>query len=652
VAGLVLMLNLSLSVYASNDLFPAEPYEELTYTSEGSTFTLWSPMASQVRLNLYKEGRGGNPYQEVQLKNEGRGYWKMHLPTDLNGQFYTFKILYKGEWLNESPGVSARAVGVNGHRAAILDWQQTKPAGWDTEKRPDPIPFTDRVLYALQLREYTLGKQSGIVNKGKYLGLSEKGSTNSNAFSTGIDHLADLGITHVLLSPVFDFETDDESRPKEPLRYWNYQPVNFQVPDGLYATKSFDPVSRILEFKQLVQALHQAGLRVLLDMTFSHTSDAAASAFSLTLPGWCYRLKPDGSYSNGSGYGNELATEQPFVRQYIVQTLLYWIQEYHIDGFRFDQMGLMDIETINQIRKSIDVFDPTIFLCGDGSINGSSTLPEVEQALSAHSKSIPGIASFDTDFTVALTGSETDRNDPGFLQGKPDLEAFVRFGVVGGIRHPQVNPTNSPGFMVDYASSPREKLQGLMFGKGYRLYDKLDPTAVEASPGLIRRNKLAMSLLMTSQGIPVVFSGDELLQSRSGMIGAVTMPDSVNRLDWKNKTYHNEYYEFCRGLVELRALHPAFRMASAAAVQKLLRFLETGEKCVVAYVLEQNANGDPWKTILVVHNSNDHPVSVPIPSGNWTAVVQDGRVDEQGLNRFSGATVQVDAVSTFVAFQQ
>jgi pullulanase len=315
-------------------------------------------------------------------------------------------------------------------------------------------------------------------------------------------------------------------------------------------------------------------------------------------------------------------------------------------------MGLMDIETINQIRKSIDAVDPTAFLCGDASVSGVSTLPEAEQGIAAHSKSMPGIALFDKDFAAALTGSETERNNPGFLQGKPDLEAFVRFGVVGGIRHPQVNPTNSPGFVVDYATSPKEKLQGLTFGKGYRLYDKLDPTAVETTPELLRRNKLAMSLLMTSQGIPLVISGEELLQSRSGMIADLAMPDSINRLEWKNKTYHNDYYEFCRGLVELRSLHPAFRMASAVSVQKLLRFLDAGEKCVVAYVLEQNANGDPWKTILVVHNSNDHPVSVPIPSGNWTTVVEDGRVDEQGLNRFSGETAQVAAVSTFVAFQQ
>lgn len=639
------------ALFAANEQAPASPYEEMTYTPEGTTFTLWAPSASQVRVNLYKEGRGGDVSQEIQMKKEDKGFWKMHLLADLKGCYYTFRILYKGNWLNETPGVQPRAVGVNGHRAAILDMKQTDPPGWEVDAHPEPLPFTDLILYELQLRDYTMGKQSGIINKGKYLSLTEVGSTNNNAFSTGIDHLVDFGVSHVVLMPVFDFETDDESRPKDLLRNWNFQPLNFSVPEGMYATKPFDPVSRILEFKQLVQALHKAGIRVVMDVTFSHTADGPTSNFALTLPDKCFRLKPDGSPSNASGYGNELATEQPFVRQYIVQTLLYWMKEYHIDGFRFDQMGVMDIETINQIRKAIDLVDKSIFLAGDGFVPNGSPLSELDRGLAINTKALPGIAFFDTDWESALRGNAMDSTDQGFLSGKPDLEEFVRFGIVGGIRHTQVNAANSPGFRVDYAASPKEKVQYISSHQGFTLFDQLNQARKESNQLVTKRNKLANSILMTSQGIPFIYSGEELMRSRGGYPNTALAPDSLSRLDWRNKTYFNEFYEFCRGLVELRKLHPAFRMVSATQIQKSLRFLSVTGKCTVAFVLEANANGDPWKTILVVHNANNLPVSVQVPVGKWTTVVEDGKVDLVGISEFSGEQVSVAALSTLVAFQ-
>jgi len=639
------------NLFAANESAPSGPYEEMTYAPTGTTFTLWSPAATQVRVTLYKDGRGGAPLQEIQLKNEDHGFWKMHLPSDLNGLFYTFRILYKGTWLPETPGIQARAVGVNGRRGAILDLKLTNPPGWDSDVRPEAVPFTDMVLYELHLRDFSMGKQSGIVNKGKYLSLTEVGSTNSNAFSTGIDHLIDFGVTHVMLMPVFDFETDDESRPKDVILNWNYQPLNFTAPEGMYSTKPFEPAARILEFKEMVQALHKAGLRVVMDVTFSHTANMRESGFSLTLPSLCYRLKPDGSVGNASGYGNELATEQPFTRQFILQSLLYWIREYHIDGFSFDQMGVMDIETINQIRKVIDAIDPSIFLCGDGLAINPSTLSELDRGLAANTKFMPGVALFDTDWESTLRGNSTDSTDMGFLNGKPDLEEFVRFCIVGGIRHPQVNAANSPGFAVTYASSPKEVIQRVSSRQGFTLFDQLNEGRKETMEQVLRRNMLANSMVMTSQGIPYVFSGEELLRSRGGISNSAMSPDSINHLDWRNKTYHNDYYEFCRGMVEMRKLHPAFRMASAQQIQKTVRFLNTTGKCVVAYVMEAHPNGDPYKNILVIHNSNDHPVSVQVPAGKWNVVVEDCKVDLAGISDFSGEMANVPAVSTLVAFQ-
>jgi len=655
---LLLLTMLVFTPYLLSDLYAAsesavpEPYEEMTYTASGTTFTLWAPAATQVRVNLYKDGRGGADFQEIQLK-EDRGFWKMYLSSDLKGQFYTFRILYKGNWLDETPGIQARAVGVNGHRGAILDLKQTNPQGWETDIRPEMGPFTDMILYELNLRDFSMGKQSGIVNKGKYLSLTEPGSTNSNAFSTGLDHLVDFGVTHVLLMPVFDFLTDDESRPKDAIRSWNYQPLNFNVPEGLFSTKPFEPSSRITEFKQMVQALHKAGIRVVLDMSFSHMAKMRECGFSNTLPGLCFRLKPDGSPSNASGYGNELATEKPFVRQYILRTLLYWIREYHIDGFRLDQMGVMDIETINQIRKSIDSIDPSIFICGDGVAVNPSPLSELERGMASNTKFMPGIAFFNTVWENALKGNPTDSTDLGFINGKPDLEEFIKYGIVGGIRHPQVNAAGSPGFLVNYATNPKEMIQYASSHLGFTLFDQLEAADrhLETMQQVSKRTMLASSIVMTSQGIPFVFSGEELMRSRGGVSNTAMTPDSINRIDWKNKTYYNDVYEFCRGMVELRKQHPAFRMASATQIQKNLRFLNTTEKCVVAYILEPNSNGDSWNKIVVIHNSNDHPVSVQVPAGKWTIVVQDGKVNELGISEFKGEQVSVSPVSTLVAFQ-
>lgn len=639
------------NVLAANEPAPSVPYEEMTYSPTGTTFTVWSPNATQVRVNLYKEGRGGEAYQEVQLKKEDQGFWKMHLPSDLKGLFYTFRILYKDNWLGETPGILARAVGVNGQRGAIIDLKQTNPPGWDADVRPQPTPSTDMLLYQLHLRDFSMGKQSGIVNKGKYLSLTETGSTNSNAFSTGIDHLVDFGVTHVLLMPVFDFETDDESRPKDVIRSWNYQPLNFNVPEGMYSTKPFEPASRILEFKQMIQSLHKAGIRVVMDVNYGHTSDVRESNFSLTLPGLCYRLKPDGSFSNASGYGNELATELPFTRQYIVQSLLYWIREYHIDGFNFDQMGVMDIETINLIRKTIDSIDPSIFLCGDGVAVNASSLTELDRGLATNAKLMPGIALFDTEWVNALKGCSIDSTEKGFITGKPDLEEFVRYGIVGGVRHPQVNAAGSPGFAVTYAVSPKEVIQMVSTRQGFTLFDQMNYGRRESMQLVTRLNKLANSLVLTSQGIPFVFSGEELMRSRGGIFNTAMSPDSISRVDWRNKTYNNDYYEFCRGMVELRKLHPAFRMTSAQQIQKNLRFLNTTGKCNLAYVMEAHPNGDSWKNILVIHNSNNHPVSVQVPAGKWTTVVEDGKVDLVGISEINAEQVSVPAVSTLVAYQ-
>jgi pullulanase len=650
--GLVLILLPMESVYAGNGIQAPPAYQEMVFSTTGVAFNLWAPEASLVRVSIYENARGGVPNQTVVL-TKGRGdIWETSFNNSVVGKFYTFQILFEGNWLPETPGIQASAVGVNGTRGAIIDLSQTNPPGWDSDVRPPLNRYTDMVVYELNICDFSMGKQSGIVNKGKYLSLTEKGSTNQNAFATGLDHLVDLGITHVLLMPVFDFANDDESRSQHCLRYWNFNPLNFNVPEGMYATRPFDPVSRIREFKSMVQALHQAGIRVMMEVAYDHTAFAQTSGFSRTVPGLFYRYKPDGTLSDGSGYGNEVATEQPFPRDYILRSLLYWIKEYHLDGFCFDQLGVLDIETINQIRESIDLIDPTIFVGGEGLSAGESSLSENSRGLFINNVLMPRIALFDDVFANAVKGKATDSMDIGFISGKPFLEEYIRFGIVGGVRHPQVNAAGSPGFGVSYALSPKEHLQYVSSHKGFTLYDQLNASSgrKERPERLLRRNKLANSMVMTSQGIPFIYSGEEMMRSREGLSGTVDTPDSLCRLDWRNKTYYNDLYEFYYGMLELRRSHPAFRMDKTETVQKHLRFLDGTEKGVVGFTMNAHPNGDSWKDILVIHNGKNQSINVDVPPGIWTTVVLDGKVDLLGLSSFSEGWANVPATSTLVAF--
>jgi pullulanase len=649
--GCLPMLVSNVSASDKTDVPPL--YEEMECSDSETNFTFWSPKASQVTVQIYNEARNGKPVLSFDMQKMGEGFWLASANKDYRGKFYTFRVKYKGDWLEESPGIKALAVGVNGTRGAIIDLEETNPTGWEADTKPALRSFTDMSIYRLNIREFSMGKQSGIVNKGKYLALTEDGATNKEAFCTGLSHLIDLGVSHVLLMPVYDFYTDDESRPRDVLRYWTSLPLNFNVPEGSYSTRPFDPVSRIREFKQMVLSLHKSGLRVMMDVSYDHTAPLPQSIFARSVPGLFYRLNADGSFSNASGFGNEIASEQPLSREYILRSLLYWVKEYHIDGFCFGQSGVMDMGTVNSIRKALDAVDPSIFICGDGISSGTSVLSENERALVRNNIFMPGMAFFNEVTKQAIRGVETDSMDVGFLQGKTGGEEFIRFGIVGGIRHPQVDAAGAPGFRVNYARSPKEVIQQVSSEHGFTLFDQLNASSrrKECPEQLTRKIKLANGMVMTSQGIPFIQSGEEIMISRDGIPGTVETPDSICRLNWRNKTDYNDLYEFYHGMAELRLEHPAFRMDEAGMVQKYLRFLETTDKGVVAFLLENHPNGDAWKNILVIHNGNDRPVNVAVPSGRWKSVVLDGEVNPLGISFLTEGRADVPAVSTLVAYQ-
>ncbi len=625
-------------------------YQELTYSPSSSTFMLWAPSAAQVRVNLYNDGLQSTPYQTLELK-KAAAFWSNNVKGNLSGKFYTFQIKHQGAWLNETPGIQCKATGVNGKRAAILDLKTTDPQGWSSEHRPVLKNFSDIIIYEMHLRDFSVGPLSGMKNKGKYLALTEE-NTKVEGFSTGIDHLKELGVTHVHILPTFDFGCIDETKLSDKKYNWGYDPQNYNVPEGSYATDPFTPEARIREYKQMVMALHQKGIRVIMDVVYNHTYRLAGSNFELTAPGYFYRYNPDGTPSNASGCGNETASEKAMMRQYMIESALYWVKEYHIDGFRFDLMGIHDVQTMNDIRKALDAVDPTIFIYGEGWTAGGSPLPEAQRAIKQNGLQLPRIAVFSDDFRDAVKGSWNDHKAPGFASGKTGLEESVKFGIVGAVAHQQVDNTKVNYSKAPYANNPGEVINYVSCHDDMCLFDKLKASAPEGSTteDFIRMDKLAQTMVFTAQGVPFMLSGEELLRTKFGVSNSFESPDSINQLHWENKLLKADVFNYYKELIRLRKDHPAFRMSLASEVRKNLSFLENTQPGVVGFLLKNNANGDNWKTILVIHNGNDSARDMEMPAGTWTTVVLDGKIDLKGITTFSGNRVTVPAVSSLVAY--
>ena len=626
---------------------------ELTYSPSSSFFTLWAPTADQVRLNLYSEGEGGAAFSVVPMEKIEDGFWMTKVKSDLKGKFYTFQIHYNDAWLDETPGIFAKAVGVNGNRGAILDLMTTDPKGWKNDVRPPLAHFTDIVIYEMHNRDFSVAPNSGMTNKGKFLALTEHGTKNSYGLSTGIDHLKELGITHVHLLPSYDFGSIEETGLADKKYNWGYDPKNYNVPEGSYSTNPYNPASRIREFKQMVQALHRSGIRVIMDVVYNHTYVNDGSNFSLTAPGYFYRYNEDGSYSNASGCNNETASEKPMMRKFMIESVLYWVNEYHIDGFRFDLMGIHDIETMNQIRSELDKIDPSLFIYGEGWTAGSSPLSEDLRAVKKNGLQMPRIAVFSDDLRDAVKGHYSDHKAAGFVGGNTSLDESIKFGITGSTMHPQVDYSKVNYSKAPYANNPDEVINYVSCHDDMCLNDKLKASShANASEKYLQcENKLAQTIVFTSQGVPFMLSGEELYRNKMGVSNSFESPDSINQLNWDNKYIQAEMFSFYKDIISLRRNHPAFRMDKAADMQKHLNFLDTKEGCVVAFILNDHANGDAWEDILVIYNGNDKGVEVEIPEGEWTSVVSEGRIDVNGLRKFSGKRVVVAPVSSLVAFK-
>ena len=619
-------VDLKTTLYTPNDL-------GLSYTPSKSVFKIWTPTAQEVTLKLYKEGDGGQPFREEKMQAQAQGVWAIEIAEDLKGTFYTFQVRTAEKLLEETCGIYAKAVGVNGKRAAVIDLKDTNPEGWEQDTKPELKSFSDVILYELHIRDYTLHQSSGVQNKGKYLGLTQPDTKSPDGLPTALSHIKELGVTHVHLLPIADFSSIDESQPNKPQYNWGYDPQNYNIPEGSYSSDATKPEARIRELKELVKAMHKAGLRVVMDVVYNHTSGNAN--FDREVPNYYYRFNPDGSKSDASACGNETASEMPMMRKYIVESLKYWATEYHIDGFRFDLMAIHDIETMNLIRKELDQIDPTIFLYGEGWAAGGSPLAEEKRALKKFTYRLDRIAVFSDEIRDAIKGHWSDEKKRGFVSQAENLDESLKFGIVGGVPHKQINYKAVNYTDTAWANAPFQTIVYASCHDNHTLFDKLKISTQATPTDLLKMHQLAQTIVLTSQGTPFLFSGEEFMRSKGGNHNSYNASDEVNNVVWTEKKKYEKLFNYYKDLIALRKAHPAFRMQNVQQVNEHLKFLSFKNTNTVGYTIEGNANGDSWKRILVLFNGNNSTANLNLPAGKWKVVA-----DQQGVYPQGGTTLR------------
>ncbi len=633
---------LSWPAYSGEDL-------ELKVDASGTHFTLWSPEAGSAEVLIYDHDRNTAPVDTLAMTRGAQGTWRASVPEQLYGMFYTFRVTVDGRTLAETPGIWAKAVGTNGERAAIIDFAATDPEGWENDRGPVVENITDAVIYEMHHRDMSIHPTSGIAHKGKFLAMTEPGTTNGSGASTGIDHLRELGVTHVHILPSYDYNSVDEANLPANQYNWGYDPLNYNAPEGSYSTDPGNPTARITEMKQMVQALHNAGIGVVMDVVYNHTAGGDDSNFSLTAPGYFYRHRPDGSYSDASGCGNETASERAMMRDFIVRSVEYWAREYHIDGFRFDLMAIHDMETMDSVAAALKRINPSIFVYGEGWTAGDSPLPAEQRALKTNVAQMEGIAVFSDDIRDAIKGHYSNAADRGFATGKPGNEETVKIGIVAATAHPQVDYTKGNNARAPYATSPTQIINYVSCHDDLTLTDKLAismPGSTEAERQ--RAARLAQTIVFTSQGTPFIFAGEEVFRDKKGVHNSYRSPDSINAIDWSLKTANADQFNYYRNLIRLRREHPAFRMTDAEDVARNIVFDRIDSPNVISYSIKNNANGDEWKEIKLVFNGSVSPFVARIPRGEWTVIARDGEINPDGLDSSRGGSVTVAPTSALI----
>ena len=605
--------------------------DECLYSSSKTQFCFWSNVAEQMEVLIYEDAVS-DQCSVVSLKKGKDDFWKATVKGDLAGKFYTVRSYQNGAWGLESPGIFAKAVSINGQKAAIIDLKATNPEGWNADVRPAMTDPTDIVVYETHLRDFTMDK-SGVENKGKFLALTEEGTKTIDGLASGIDHLKELGITHLQILPMFDYGSVDETTLEKNRYNWGYDPVNYNVPEGGYSSDPADPACRIREAKQMIQALHKAGIRVIMDVVYNHTYDAMGCALGRVVPQYFYRLNEDGTYANGSGCGNETASDHEMMRQFMVESVCYWAREYHVDGFRFDLMGIHDQETMNAIRAALDEIDPTILTYGEGWAAMSPAYPYEELAMKQWTYKMPRVGAFSDDIRNALIGSPFD-HERGFASGNAAGKADLMRGLIA---------------CPEWSGEPMQHVSYITCHDNYCLRDRIEVSAPEETEETkLRMNKLAQTAVLVSQGMTFIYGGEELYRTKKGIDNSYQSPDSINIIPWENKAKY-DLWEYYREIIAIRRSHKGFRLGSAEAIQQHVSFVPTGEENLIIYRINDLEGIDLAKSLIVLLNGSAKVQKVEVPEADYTVLAHDGEANNNlGLGVIHAGRVAVEPYSATI----
>jgi len=613
------------------------------YTPQFSEFYVWSPVSKWVKLLLYKDEKE-EPDLIVDMQRLEKGCWYAKLEGDFEGWLYRYRYFNYGKE-RESVDPYSKAVSVKSRYSAIVDFQKTNPSDWEKDTWVKLDSYVDAIIYEIHVADMTGSPTSGVKNKCSYLGLIEEGTRGPNGVTTGLDHIKELGVTHVHILPVNDFYTGDEINRDFENRYnWGYDPYLYMAVEGMYSLNPFDPAERIKEFKRMVQAFHRNNIGVILDVVFPHTYGVGdLSPLDQAVPYYYYRVDKTGQYVNESGVGNTTASERLMMRRLILDTVVYWTKEFHVDGFRFDQMGLIDKQTMLLVEKTLREINPNVIIYGEP-WGGWGTQPRFGK----HHLGDAKIAVFNDSIRDAIRGSVFNPTVKGFVLGTIGAETRLKRGVVGSIDY--------GGTIKDFAFSPEQTINYAECHDNHTLWDKnylaakAGRTRTWTEEELKNAQKLAGVILLTSQGVPFLHAGQDFCRTKNFNDNSYNAPISLNALDYERKAQFIDVFEYHKGLIELRRTHPAFRMRDAEQIKKHLVFLDAPRR-VVAFMLKDHANDDPWKEILVIYNGNVQPVEFQLPDGEWSVAVDDESAGVEALYKLS-EKIELKPISALVMFKE
>ena len=629
--------------YTGNDL-------GFRYTPKATAFRVWAPTAESVDLLLYQTDHSSEDPFVLPMNPSVKGTWALTIKGDIRNQFYLFRLTHPGS-SEPVEAIDPYAVSAcaNGARAMVVHLPDTHPKGWDKDARPafsgEP---TDAVVYEVHVRDFTIHRTSGSRQPGTYAGFAKRHTQSPDGLSTGTCHLRKLGVTHVHLLPVADFGGVDETKPGN--RYnWGYNPENYNIPEGSYATNPHDGRVRVREFKEMVQGLHKAGLRVILDVVYNHTHHGGESHFHRLVPNYYHRQNPDGTFSNGSGCGNEVASERAMVRKMIIDSLVYWATEYHIDGFRFDLMGLHDLRTMRDIRKAMDQIDPSILLYGEGWVASDTPLPPEDRATKTNVRKLKRIAAFNDTLRDAVKGSVSDPAGAGFIQNAPGFEERIKTGITASVRHPQIAYPGGDTWNGTWAAQPHHAVSYNSCHDNHALWDKLLLTTEGLKDAdRVAMNRLAAALVLTSQGIAFLHAGEEFARTKKKHENTYNLPDSVNAIDWSRKKRYAALFDYYRGLVILRKTYAAFRLQAAADIRRCIRFLDMPAPGMVGYTVKNPDDGSNVQTFAVLFNATPETQQVALPADKWRVLVDHQKAGITRIRPLAGNMADIAPRSALV----